>query len=64
MCPGAYQNRGRGWRCETGLNPPVKYFTDGSKAVLLYGPFVFCVLCFSCFRVDSLLPCGHMLGKG
>ena len=21
------------------------------------------VLCFSCFRVCSLLPCGHLLGK-
>ena len=24
----------------------------------------FCVLFFSCFRVCSLLPCGHLLGKG
>ena len=24
----------------------------------------FCVLCFSCFHVCSLLPCGHLLGKG
>ena len=23
----------------------------------------FCVLCFSCFSVCSLLPCGHLLGK-
>ena len=22
------------------------------------------ILCFSCFRVCSLLPCGHLLGKG
>ena len=28
-------NEGRGWRRETGLSPPVKYFTDPSKAVLL-----------------------------
>ena len=21
-------------------------------------------MCFSCFRVCSLLPCGHLLGKG
>ena len=27
--------RGRGWRCETGLSPPVKYFADRSKAVIL-----------------------------
>ena len=25
----------RGWRRESGLSPPVKYFTDRSKAVLL-----------------------------
>ena len=24
----------------------------------------FCVLCFSCFCVCSLLPCGNLLGKG
>ena len=24
----------------------------------------FCALCFSCFRVCSLLPCNHLLGKG
>ena len=24
----------------------------------------FCVSCFSCFRVCSMLPCGHMRGKG
>ena len=23
-----------------------------------------CVLCFSCFCPCSLLPCGHLLGKG
>ena len=23
-----------------------------------------CALCFSCFHVCSLLPCGHLLGKG
>ena len=28
------------------------------------GPFVIFVLCLSCFRVCSLLPCGHMMGKG
>ena len=24
----------------------------------------FCVLCFSCLLVCSLLPCGHLMGKG
>ena len=34
------------WRRETGLSPPVKYFTDGSKAVLLlWIVYVFSVLC-------------------
>ena len=29
------QNKGRGWRRETGLSPPVINFTKRSKAVLL-----------------------------
>ena len=38
-----------GWRCETGLSPPVKYFTDPSKALLLLWIFyVFSVLCLLC----------------
>ena len=39
--------------------------TDRSKAVLLL--WIICVIyvsCLSCFRVCSLLPCGHLLGKG
>ena len=65
MCLDPHLNWGWGWRRETGLSPPVKYFTDRSNAVLLCGSFVFCCfLCFSCFRVCSLLPCGHLLGKG
>ena len=35
-----------GWRCETGLSPPVKYFNDSCKKVLLLWiicVFVFCV---------------------
>ena len=42
-----------------------KYFTDRSKAVLLL--WIICViyvLYFSCDYVCSLLPCGHLLGKG
>ena len=42
FCP--HQNKGRGWRCETGLSPPIKYFTDRSKAVLLLWIFYF--FCF------------------
>ena len=40
-------------------------FTDRSKAVLLL--WIICaiyVLCLSCFRVCTLLPFGHLLGKG
>ena len=40
-------------------------FTDHSKVVLLL--WIVCViyvLCLSCFRVCSLLPCGHLKGKG
>ena len=52
-------------RRETGLSPPVKYFSDRSKAVILL--WIICViyiLCLSCFRVCSLLPYGHLKGKG
>ena len=56
-----------GWRRETGLSPPVKYFTDRSKAVLLlwifYGFFLSCGCC-ACARVCLHVPCGHLLGKG
>ena len=49
------------------------WFKPSSK--IFYWPFqggtsfvdhlwVFCVLCFSCFRVCLLLPCGHLLGWG
>ena len=44
------------WRCETGLSPPVKYFTEASKAVLLLLIFYvfFSVLCLLC-------PCVRLL---
>ena len=32
---------------ETGLSPPVKYFTDRSKVVLFCGSFMFFCLVFS-----------------
>ena len=38
-----------GWRLEAGLSPPVKYFTDRSKAdLLLWIFYVFSVLCLLC----------------
>ena len=55
-------------RREIGLSPPVKYFTDRSKAVpyFLCGSFMFflsCV-CYAFMRVCLFVPCGHLLGKG
>ena len=68
MCPGPHQNKGRGWRRETGLSPPVKYFTDRSKAVLLLWIFYVCFflscVCYVFKRVCLFVPCGHLLGKG
>ena len=55
MCLDPHLNFRWGLCCKTGLSLPVKYF---------YWPFVILVLCLSCFRVCSLLPCGHLLGKG
>ena len=50
-----------------GLNPPVIYFTDGSKAVLLlwlfYGFFLSCVF-YVFVRICLFVLCGHLLGKG
>ena len=50
-----------------GLSPPVKYFTDRSKAVLLLwifcGVFLSCV-CYAFVRVCLYVPCDHLLGKG
>ena len=45
------QNQGRSWGRETGLSPPVKYFTDRSKAVLLLWIF----LCFFCLMFAMTL---------
>ena len=51
-------------RHETSFSPPVNFFTGRSKAVLLLWIIrVIYVLCLSCFRVCSLLPCGHLKGN-
>ena len=48
----------------TGLMPriiqhfPIKFLVNLIPNCVIY------VLCLSCFRVCSLLPCGHLLGKG
>ena len=46
------------------LSPPVKYFTDRSKAVLLLW-ILFCYLCFVSVMLSCLFiqHCGHLLGR-
>ena len=63
---GACSNRvicKKSWCRETCLSPLVKYFYV-PRQYFFCGSFVFCVMCFSCFCVCSLLPCGQPLGKG
>ena len=57
---------GRGWRRETGLSPPVKYFIDRSKAVLLlriFYVFVLSCVCYVFVCVSLYVLCGHLLGR-
>ena len=52
---------------KAGLSPPVKYFTDCSKAVLLlwiFYVFVLSCVCYVFVRVYLYVLCGHLLGKG
>ena len=49
---------------ETGLSPPVKYFTDRIKAVLLlwiFYVFVLSCVCYVFVRVCLNVLCGHLL---
>ena len=48
LCASIYMCFG-GWRPKTGLSPPVKYFTDRSKAVLLLWIFYVFVLSCVCY---------------
>ena len=52
--------------CETSLSPPVKYFTDRSKAVVrLWIIYVISVLFLLCFRVRLFIDAlWSLLGKG
>ena len=56
--------------CLTGLSPPVKYFTDRSKAVLLlWISYVISVLCLPCICVRLFIgalwsPAGKGLTSG
>ena len=55
MCPSLHR--------ETGLSPPVKYYTDRSKAVLLlwiFDVFLSCV-CSAFVCVCLFMPCDHLL---
>ena len=36
----------------------------GGGGYFFCGSFVIYILCLSCFHVYSLLPCGHLVGKG
>ena len=56
MCFDPHLNSGWGWCRETGLSPPVKYFTGLSKAVLLLWIFyVFYVLCLLCLSAHLFI---------
>ena len=48
------------------FSPPVKYFTDRSKAVLLLWFFYVFLssVCYDFVSVCLYVPCGHLLGKG
>ena len=60
MCPGPHLNKGRVWRRENDLSPPVKYFTDRSLWIFMF--FLSCV-CYAFVRVCLSVPCGHLLGR-
>ena len=49
--------------CKQFGRPPVKYFTDHSKAVLLLC-FFLSFVCYAFVHVCLCVPCGHLLGKG
>ena len=55
MCLDPHLNLGRDWRSGTGLSPPVKYFTDRSKAVLLL--WIICVACVLCSYAFASVHC-------
>ena len=51
----------------SGLSPPVKCFTDRSKAVLLlwiFYVFALSCVCYVFVCVCLYVLCGHLLGKG
>ena len=67
LCIGPHLGWGRGWCQWAGFGPPVGYFTDCSRAVLLL--WVFCVFVLSCVccvfvRVCLCVLCDHLLENG
>ena len=51
---------------QTSFSPPVKYFTDRSKAMLLLWIIyvISALFCYAFMHVCLLIHCGHLLGKG
>ena len=49
--------------CKQFGRPPVKCFSDRSKAVLLLC-FFLSFVCYAFVHVCLCVPCGHLLGKG
>ena len=65
VCLGPHLDEGWGWRAEASLGPPVEdlcwMFQGGASFV---GRLCCLCLVFVSFRVCSLLPSGHLKGKG
>ena len=57
MCLDSHLNQDRARRSITGLSPPVKYFTDRSKAVFLCGSLMFFCLVFAIPLSASVYIC-------
>ena len=57
MCPGPHQNEGQGWRNETGLSIPVKYFTDVPRRYFFGVSFMFFCLVFVMLLNGSVYLC-------
>ena len=66
MCLDPHLDWGWGWRRWAGLSPPVRYFTDRSKAVLLLWIFYVFVLSCVCYVCARLFICAlwSPAGKG
>ena len=64
-CLDPHLNYGWGWRCETGLSPPVNVFLlTFPRRSFFFGTFLLVILrlCVLCCRVSSVWHCGCLLG--